>query len=117
MKQKHKHMHKHLDTHNLIHQYQSGFRPKHSCQTALTQLIDNWLQDINQKRMIGTLYLDFQKAFDLVNHNIILEKLRIYFPNSTIISMIKSYLDERHQYVYLNSIKSDRKTVSSGVPQ
>ena len=51
----HKHMYNHLDKHNLIHQHQSGFRPKHSCQTALTQLIDNWLYDINQNKMIGTL--------------------------------------------------------------
>ena len=113
----HKHMYKYLDTHKLIHQNQSGFRPKHSCQTALTRLVDNWLHDINQNRMIGTIYLDFQKAFDLVNHNILLQKLCIYFPKSPVVKFIESYLNERHQYVYLNGIKSERKTVTSGVPQ
>ena len=113
----HKHMYNHLDKHNLIHQHQSGFRPKHSCQTALTQLIDNWLYDINQNKMIGTIFLDFQKAFDLVNHNILLKKLSVYFPNSPIIKLINSYLNERHQYVYLNGNSSERKTVTSGVPQ
>ena len=113
----HKHMYKHLDTHNLFHQHQSGFRPKHSCQTALTQIVDNWLHDINQNRMIGTIFLDFQKAFDLVNHNILLKKLSVYFPKSPIIKLIESYLNERHQYVYLNGNKSDMKTVTSGVPQ
>ena len=110
-------MYKHLDTHNLIYQHQSGFRPKHSCQTALTQLVDNWLLDINQNRMIGSIFLDFQKAFDLVNHSILLKKLCVYFPKSPFIKLIESYLNDRHQYVYLNGIKSDRKTVTSGVPQ
>ena len=110
-------MYKYLDTHKLIHPNQSGFRPKHSCQTALTRLVDNWLQDINQNRMIGTIYLDFQKAFDLVNHNILLKKLCIYFPKSPVVKFIESYLNERQQYVYLNGIKSERKTVTSGVPQ
>ena len=73
--------------------------------------------DINQNKMIGTIFLDFQKAFDLVNHNILLKKLSVYFPNSPIIKLINSYLNERHQYVYLNGNSSERKTVTSGVPQ
>ena len=70
----HKHMYQHLDKHNLLHKYQSGFRPKHSCQTALIKLINNWLDAINKKEITGAVFLDFKKAFDLVNHNILLKK-------------------------------------------
>ena len=113
----HKHMYEHLDKHKLIHEYQSGFRPKHSCQTALTNLIDNWLKCINDKKLIGTVFLDFKKAFDLVHHTTLLKKVAIYFPNSKIIDLMKSYLTERSQYVHLNGRKSSTKNITSGVPQ
>ena len=113
----HKHMYQHLDKYNLLHKYQSGFRPKHSCQTALVKLIDDWLSAINKSEFIGTVYLDFKKAFDLVNHNILLTKLNQYFPTSQITEFIKSYLTNRSQFVLLNGKKSQKKEITSGVPQ
>ena len=113
----HKHMYTHLNEQDLLHQFQSGFRPNHSCHTALTRLIDSWLTSINKKQLIGAVFLDFKKAFDLVNHNILLKKLALYFPNSPIIELMKSYLTERHQFVYLNGRKSENKPITSGVPQ
>ena len=47
----------------------SGFRAKHSCQTALIKLIDKWRECIDKGDIVGTLFLDFRKAFDLVDHN------------------------------------------------
>ena len=57
----HKHLYEHLHRHNLINQYQSGFRPKHH--TALVNLMDTWLTAINENELIGTVYLDFKKSF------------------------------------------------------
>ena len=113
----HKHMYQHLDKNNLLHKYQSGFRPKHSCQTALIQLTDDWLSAINKSEFIGTVYLDFKKAFDLVNHKTLLIKLEQYFPNSHIIKLIESYLTNRTQFVLLNGKTSLKKETTSGVPQ
>ena len=113
----HKYMYKHLNEQQLLHQFQSGFRPNHSCQTALTRLIDSWFTSINNKQLIGSVFLDFKKAFDLVNHNILLKKLSLYFPNSPVIQLIKSYLTERNQYVSLNDKKSQTKLITTGVPQ
>ena len=110
-------MYQHLDKHNLLHKYQSGFRPNHSCQTALVKLIDSWLSSINRKETIGAVFLDFKKAFDLVNHDTLLNKLKIYFPNSQITNFIKSYLSHRSQFVSLNGKTSNKKIVRSGVPQ
>merc|ERR1712074_218244 len=113
----HKYMYQHLDNNKLLHKYQSGFRPKHSCQTALVNLIDNWLSAINRSEFIGTVYLDFKKAFDLVNHKTLLIKLKQYFPQSKITEFIESYLTNRSQFVILNGKKSNRKEIQSGVPQ
>ena len=113
----HKHMYQHLETYNLIHKYQSGFRPKHSCHTALVKLIDSWLNAINRNELVGTIFLDFKKAFDLVNHDTLLKKVDVYFPKSSISNLMKSYLSDRSQYVFLNGKFSKSKPIVSGVPQ
>jgi len=60
---------------NVIHNTQSGFRKHYSCHTALTRLIDTWIQDIDSGKVVGTVFLDLRKAFDLIDHNILLHKL------------------------------------------
>ena len=67
-----------LEKNNLLFQYQSGFRRLHSCQTALTKIVDNWLNALNNKETVGTVFLDLSKAFDLVNHKLLLQKLAMY---------------------------------------
>merc|ERR1712115_720520 len=54
----HKHLYDYLDKNSLLHINQSGFRPKHSCQTALISLCDSWLAAINKTQVVGTLFLD-----------------------------------------------------------
>ena len=61
----------HFLTNQLLHKNQSGFRPNHSCHTALTELIDTWLPDINLNKLRGTLFIDFAKAFDVISHNLL----------------------------------------------
>ena len=50
-----------LNSHELLHTTQSGFRPKHSCETALTYMIDSWLKAINHDDTIGVVMVDFKK--------------------------------------------------------
>ena len=113
----HKHMYNYLNTHQLLHQYQSGFRPLHSCHTALVRLTDTWLKAIDRKELIGTVFLDFKKAFDLVNHRTLLLKLQEYFPNAPQLPLLQSYLSDRFQYVTINGNTSVKKMTKSGVPQ
>ena len=70
----HKHLTNFLETHQLFHSFQSGFRCGHSCQTAVTRLTDIWLSAFNNRQMSGAVFLDFRKAFDLVHHDILLKK-------------------------------------------
>ena len=67
-----------LTSYNLLHKTQSGFRPAHSCETALLNMINKWLDAINNGSTVGAVMIDFKKAFDLVDHNILLKKLKCY---------------------------------------
>ena len=83
----------------LIHKEQSGFRNAHFCQTALTKLTEVWLQEMDKGNLSGVVFLDFTKAFDLVNHAILTKKLQSYNFHWNSIEWIKSYLDNRTQKV------------------
>ena len=71
-----KHVNQHLMGYlnklRLIHESQSGFKQKHKCQTALVKLIDQWLTCMDKGDINGTLFIDFHKAFDLVDHSILI---------------------------------------------
>ena len=71
----------------LIHENQSGFRSKRSCQTALIRLVDQWMTCIDKGDIVGTLFIDFRKAFDLVDHSILLKK-NFLIINSNILLLI-----------------------------
>ena len=113
----HKHLMAYLGNHKLFYPLQSGFRPHHSCQTALTHLCDTWLSAVNQQKLTGAIFLDLKKAFDLVNHKILAKKLSVYLCNSTSLSFFESYLENRSQFVLTNGIFSSTEKVTRGVPQ
>ena len=106
-----------LNENDLLHKTQSGFRSHHSCETALNHMIDSWLNAIDDGNMIGVVLVDFKKAFDLVDHDILLTKLGIYGIKNEPLSWFKSYLSQRQQQVSINNTKSSFRPVSCGVPQ
>ena len=69
-----KHLLLHLDKYNLLHPSQSGFRKKHSCQTVLTSLVEQWLSNINNDEFNDVIFVDFKQAFDVIDHNLLLMK-------------------------------------------
>ena len=111
------HVMKHFLVNDLFYQKQSGFRPNHSCHTALTELIDTWLSEININKLCGALFVDFAKAFDVINHDLLLRKLTLYGLSANTLSLVCSFLNSRLQKVSLKDNQSDFKTVLYGVPQ
>ncbi|MEW8546816.1 MAG: reverse transcriptase family protein [Candidatus Thiodiazotropha sp.] len=116
-----KHVHdslsKFLQQHELLHRTQSGFRAGHSCETALVNMIDSWLNAIDNSKLIGIVLVDFKKAFDLVDHQILKNKLKIYGINDEALRWFNNYLSDRKQQVTINNCKSNFQSISCGVPQ
>ena len=106
-----------LNKYRLIHESQSGFRQKHSCQTALVKLIDQWMTCIDQGDFVGALFVDFKKAFDLVDHSILLNKLSLYKIDQLSLKWFFSYLSCRKQTIISDNDASEYATIKTGVPQ
>ena len=77
------HLMGYLNKHKLIHECQSRFRQKHSCNTALNKLIDKWMASIDKGDIIGTSFIDFRKAFDMVDHSLLMKILAHYWLSIT----------------------------------
>jgi len=106
-----------FDDHNMLNNSQHGFRKGRSC---LSQLLDHYDKIINLMENginVDTVYLDFSKAFDKVDHQIVIEKLMILGIGGKLLKWIKSFLQNRHQRVIVNGFCSDLSNVLSGVPQ
>lgn len=116
-----KHVHESLMVflikYDLLYNTQSGFRTNHSCETALIHMIDKWLKALDKGEIVGAILVDFRKAFDLVDHNILLNKLKLYKINRTALNWFESYLKYRPQKVSFNNLLSEERYVKHGVPQ
>ena len=80
-------------------------------------MTDSWLNAIDDGNMVGVVLVDFKKAFDLVDHDVLLTKLNIYGIRNEALSWFQSYLSQRQQQISINDTKSSFKSVSCGVPQ
>ena len=103
-----------LESNNLISNSQHGFRPKLSTQTALSTISDKIFDNMDKKKISLLLLLDLSKAFDSVNHNILLNKCETLNVDP---SWFKDYLHNRLQSVRLNNVVSSPMSVGFGVPQ
>ncbi|VDI53114.1 Hypothetical predicted protein, partial [Mytilus galloprovincialis] len=93
---------------------QSGFRANHSCQTALTALIDKWLKAIDDGDLVGAVFLDLAKAFDLLNHELLIQKLNKYKLAYTSLRWFTSYLADRYQKVSISNTFIRRTKTKNG---
>lgn len=96
---------------------QHGFMKARSTMTNMMEFVHYAKIGLNSANRVDVLYLDFSKAFDRVNHNILLHKLITFDLPRNVLSWLESYLSYRRQYVKLHSVKSNDFIVNSGVPQ
>ena len=102
---------------NCFYPLQFGFRSKHSTNHALISIVDKINEALDKKKVVGSIFVDFQKAFDTVNHEILLRKLSHYGITGHINDWFRSYLLDRKQYVSVLGFKSSYSTIPHGVPQ
>ena len=112
-----KHLINHLETHNLMNDTQHGFRSGRSTVTQLLQYYDSILSLVEEGHNVDAIYLDFSKAFDKVDHNILLAKLQNINVGGKLIKWIESFLKNRQQAVRVEKMLSEKEWVTSGVPQ
>ncbi len=108
---------RHLSTYNLLSSCQSGFRPQHSTQDVLLHVTDSWRRANDHKQFVGTVFLDITKAFDCIDHSILLSKLSYYGKTGSSLNWFMSYLSNRHQKIRFNTQFSDWGLITRGVPQ
>ena len=106
-----------LDRHKILSDTQFGFRKNHSTSYALTKLYDKISCAIDNREITVGVFIDLSKAFDTVDHNILLEKLEHYGIRGLALNWFRSYLSNRQQYVEFNSLCSSRQRIRCGVPQ
>ena len=106
-----------INDNDIICKQQFGFRPNHSTETALLKCTDQWLLNMDKGMANGVLFLDLKKAFDTVDHSILLQKLYQYGIKGTPLKLLASYLNNRKQVCVINNNKSGQETVQCGVPQ
>ena len=97
--------------------YQSGFRPLHSTLTALIDITDNWYLNIDDGLTNAILFIDLKKAFDAIDHEILLSKLELYGFKGTSLNLFSDYLSDRTQVTVTNNVNSETSFISCGVPQ
>jgi len=100
-----------------LHPRQYGFRPLYSCEHALLDAQNTILTALDKKQIALLLLIDFSKAFDMVDHSILLNKLNNYGIRGIALKWMASYLNDRTQYVYVNNTKSSTLNLRFGVPQ
>ena len=108
---------KFLDKCNIIIDNQFGFRPKYSTSFALVDFLYNVLNALDRKEITIGLFLDLSKAFDSLDHHILLDKLYCYGFRGIVHKWFESYLSNRKQYITNDGCKSDLMTIRCGVPQ
>ena len=110
-------LYSYLTDHALLSCTQSGFRPLHSTMTALLDATNNWLLNIDDGLPNGIIFLDLKKAFDTMDHGILLEKLKLYGVNQSSLCWFSSYLSEREQRTFVDGALSDNYKIKCGIPQ
>ena len=106
-----------IDKHDIIYKYQFGFRQYHSTAMALIKLTENISNALEKGEFVLGVFLDFSKAFDTVNFNILFKKLSLLGIRAIALNLIRSYLKNRKQYVVYNGSKSCEANITCGVPQ
>ena len=103
---------------NEFSRYLCGFRKNHNVQYSLLKMIENWKkkQSDNDEK-VGVIFMDLSKAFDTINHSLLLAKLKAYGFSNQALSLLQSYLYSRFHRGTINGSFSSLNEVITGVPQ
>ena len=113
----HQQVQEYLDKNKTLYQFQSGFRRNYSTDTCLSYLHDKILTGFDKNLITGLIAIDLQKAFDTIDHCVLLRKMKIIGFSDNVINWFRSYLSNRVFYVSVDNCLSDPGKIGCGVPQ
>ena len=102
---------------NKLSKYLTGFRKNHGTQHSLASMLENWKNALDKGEYVCALFMDLSKAFDTINHDLMLAKLEAYGFSNNSLQFMHNYLKNRKQRVQLNNSFSKMGKVKVGVPQ
>lgn len=106
-----------LDKFHILSNKQFGFRPGYSTELAMISLTEEIKYAIDSGSVVGGVFLDLSKAFDSISHDILFQKLQSIGVSGVPLELIRNYLRDREQVVYVSGTFSNPKTINIGVPQ
>ena len=106
-----------LEEHNILFKNQFGFRKKCNTAHSLLEITEQIKESIDNGKFGCGIFIDLKKAFDTVNHKILLLKLEHYGIRGALLKWFESYLTDRKQYVFFNGVSSEVLGITCGVPQ
>ena len=110
-------MNEYLDRRKILFENQSGFRGRYSTDTCLADLTDYVKGEMTDGKLVGMVCIDLRKAFDTVDHSILLDKLHSIGASPSSVNWFRSYLSGRQQCVEVDGVRSDFLDIDCGVPQ
>ena len=113
----HKQLFDYFTNNNLFYGNQYGFRSQHSTEMAALELVDRITSAMDKKQACLSIFLDLSKAFDTLDHQILLSKLKYYGVRGPALKLFETYLSDRNQVVQYDNAISDKLTIKTGVPQ
>ena len=106
-----------INNQEILNDKQYGFRPKHSTYMAIAQLVDKITNAVEKNETTIGIFLDLSKAFDTIDHSILLHKLEHYGFRGIVLEWFKNYLSNRTQYVAFYNCTSEPGNITCSVPQ
>ena len=113
----HKQLYEFLEKNNVLFKNQYGFRKRNNTTYAVLEMVEKIKETIDTKKFGCGIFIDLRKAFDTVNHQILIKKLEHYGIRGVALEWFISYLSNRKQFVFINGHSSELMYISCGVPQ
>ena len=114
-----KQMMAYMKKHRMIYDHQYGFPPGHNTTQPMIHFLEKFYSAFNHTspKLVAAVFIDLKKAFDTVDHDILLKKLEFYGFRGAVNTWFRNFLGGREQYVFYRGKNSKKRTISCGVPQ
>ena len=113
----HNQLYPYLEEHNILSPYQNGLRQQHGTTNTIFKFLSHVIDNMNDKKFTRAFFIDFKKAFDTLNHQILIKKISKLNISGNIQKWFEAYLTNHSQATFMTGITSPTAMLTHGVPQ